>query len=479
MTRTAPPTPPLEPPRRLGWWTPRAVRFEQAVYGSFAFRDQGYALLARSPGCRDEWVAEFLSACRGLGEPPAGFPEAEGLSAFRLPAGVWVVVGTSPQGLDDRGRPGALAFHGIFLSPKAYRLLGADPFAVADQLRSDWSASDVSLPSGVVPIPSPEPSVAESATDPRVPWIVEALEDGRRVALEADGPIEGLAREVWRRLPVRVRSRKTLATWACRNPQRFDLLAVPRLSGVLWDDSYVNPTEPGAKRRTNPMARALGLGAVGLLGAMVVRLAFWEGGSVDPTTESVPAPPEIRRATGGEEVSVVPSRAAHPPASGDPDPEERRRVAESLVDLADRSGVVVEPGEASDPSALMERLALGLRYRGPLLDDSEREELAEEGQPDAMLALEWDRLVRRFGGDRPLPKDFRDGPLRWQLAVLAWSWREGGPVVNDLPVRSASELSQELAESLAVAVPLRRTVLIDRHAALASYLEFLGRLPRR
>ena len=31
------------------------VRFEQAVYGSFPFRDQGYALLAQSPGCRDGW----------------------------------------------------------------------------------------------------------------------------------------------------------------------------------------------------------------------------------------------------------------------------------------------------------------------------------------------------------------------------------------------------------------------------------------
>ena len=30
------------------------VRFEQAVYGSFAFWDRGYALLAHSPGCRPE-----------------------------------------------------------------------------------------------------------------------------------------------------------------------------------------------------------------------------------------------------------------------------------------------------------------------------------------------------------------------------------------------------------------------------------------
>ena len=37
------------------------VRFEQAVYGSFPFWDRGYALLAHSPGCRPEWLAEFAA----------------------------------------------------------------------------------------------------------------------------------------------------------------------------------------------------------------------------------------------------------------------------------------------------------------------------------------------------------------------------------------------------------------------------------
>ena len=48
------------------------VRFEQAVYGSFAFWDRGYALLAHSPGCRPEWLADFLAACQRFGEPPGG-----------------------------------------------------------------------------------------------------------------------------------------------------------------------------------------------------------------------------------------------------------------------------------------------------------------------------------------------------------------------------------------------------------------------
>ena len=48
---------------------PSRVSFEQAVYGSFPFWDQGYALLASSPGCRPEWLEEFQAACRRYGEP--------------------------------------------------------------------------------------------------------------------------------------------------------------------------------------------------------------------------------------------------------------------------------------------------------------------------------------------------------------------------------------------------------------------------
>jgi len=71
--------------RRAAAVASRPVRFEQAVYGSFAFWDQGYAVLARSPGCRDEWVADFRTACQKLGERPAGVAEAVGLFALRIP----------------------------------------------------------------------------------------------------------------------------------------------------------------------------------------------------------------------------------------------------------------------------------------------------------------------------------------------------------------------------------------------------------
>ena len=122
------------------------VRFEQAVYGSFAFWDRGYALLAQSPGCRPEWLAEFLTACQRHGEPRGGAAEAPGLFALRLESGPWIVVGVSPQGQDDRGRPGALAFHALFVSPRDYRKAGHVPFGLRGALRGDWTAETRTLP---------------------------------------------------------------------------------------------------------------------------------------------------------------------------------------------------------------------------------------------------------------------------------------------------------------------------------------------
>ena len=74
------------------WWIGApsvTIRYEQAVYGSFPFWDKGYAVLAQSPGCRPEWLAELREACQRFGERPGGVAEAEvrGLFALRLASG--------------------------------------------------------------------------------------------------------------------------------------------------------------------------------------------------------------------------------------------------------------------------------------------------------------------------------------------------------------------------------------------------------
>src|SRR4051812_18890746 len=116
------------------------VRFEQAVYGSFPFWDRGYAVLAQSPGCRPEWLDGFRAACQRFGERPGGAAEFAGaMFSLRFSEyGPWMVVGVSTPGADDRGRPDAMAFHGLFVEYREYHKVGFNPFALAPALRSDW-----------------------------------------------------------------------------------------------------------------------------------------------------------------------------------------------------------------------------------------------------------------------------------------------------------------------------------------------------
>lgn len=219
------------------------VAYEQAVYGSFPFWNRGYAALARSSGCRPEWLAALKAACQRYGERPAGVADAEALFTRRIDRGPWMIVGVSPQGDDDAGRPGALAFHALFVGPWTYARAGADPFAFAGLFRSDWGPGDLdaTFPPGRAIVQrasyraSSDPTPFAAAEQRHA--IVEALSRGRRVVVQSAGPIDAVAREVWRALPLRVRLRASVATWAFDNANRFDLVALPKLAGVALEPS--------------------------------------------------------------------------------------------------------------------------------------------------------------------------------------------------------------------------------------------------
>jgi hypothetical protein len=218
----------------------RTIRYEQAVYGSFPFWHRGYAVLAGSAGCRAEWLDALKLAGQRFGERPTGVAEKACLFALPLRRGPWMIVGVFPQGNDDQGRPGALAFHGLFVSPWAYRRSGASPFVFVPAFRRDWNTTDQDrlLPAGHLVLPVQEPATGE-ADDRGVETIVAAMRRGQRVVLACAEPIEDLASAVWRKLPGRTRRKASVATWAFSTANRFDLVAVPRLAGIKPDPSVL------------------------------------------------------------------------------------------------------------------------------------------------------------------------------------------------------------------------------------------------
>jgi hypothetical protein len=219
------------------------ITYEQAVYGSFPTLQKGYRVLARSTSCTDTWLDALQRTAQRFGERPAGVAEYSCLFALPLPRGPWMVVGVFPTGSDDCGRPGALGFHGLFVSRWMYFKAGSSPFALAGALRRQWDESDVdaTLPAGAVGVPtwSDASSSRSPPVDVRIGRIVAAMKQKRRVVVSSAQPIDELAREVWRELPVTIRRRASVATWAFSNDNCFDLVALPRLSAVVSDGCEV------------------------------------------------------------------------------------------------------------------------------------------------------------------------------------------------------------------------------------------------
>ena len=438
-----------------------SIRFEQAVYGSFPFWDKGYAILAKSPGCRREWLADFQTVCRRYGERPRDAAEAGGLLALKLPSGPWAVVRPSPQGRDDRGRPGALAFHAIFLSGSDYRRIGAFPFDLVPFLRSDWSAETVDLPAGALDVDHPALAEPTPPTDSHVAAIVAALREKRRVALEADGPIDDLARRVWLALPVRRRSRLSLATWTFAIGDRYDFAGLPKLAGISLDRSYVDPTSlktvtPRLKSRTRTLPTAGSIVWLGFGAVILAALGF-------PWNHRDRSRPDSRDANAAD------------PTDRPLSPLARRRIGAGLYAFAERFGSLDSASTPADtqPDALMERLRERLTYRGTLLTPDDLARLRSSADPDRDRCLLWHDQVARCVPDRPLPADFFALSLDRQLRTFAWSFH------LDPADRPADQIPRFLSESLSIPVSIRSTPLADRYPALDDYRRFLRRLPIR
>jgi hypothetical protein len=373
------------------------------------------------------------------------------------------------RGVDDRGRPGATVFHGLFVTPRDYRAAGASPFQFEKYLESDWM-EDSTIGTAVWTAPE---NVIEREPSDHARRIASALTKGRRVVIESPAPIDGLAREVWSVLSRPIQSRTSIATWAFANGNQFDLLAVPRLAGVVLDHGYqVDPPEPlsgGSNASVSSSTRSRWLGV--LLATVVLLVGSGIGFVMHGLAKHFDVPRVVRRSSHTYAARLV-EPGPPDPADYQDDPAERSGAIEAIIALTDRFDIPSE--KAIDIGELLQRFARDVRYMGPLLTEAERSALADNAEREARTALERHAHVSHFLTDRPLPAGFRSGPLRWQIATIAWSFR-----VPDDMRWSASEVAHALFDTLAVGRALDPIELEKRYPALLAYRAFLVRLPRR
>ena len=455
---------------------------DQLVYGSFSFRDGGYDLLTRSTGCTPGLTAEVIAVCRRFGQPPSAETARAGLFAVWLPVGKrWAVVGVVPQGTDDRGRPGALAFHALLVSARDYRRAGANPFAFAPSLRADWSSQTPATLDPALCRIEPVDARSTPPPDPKAERIVAALTRRRRIALETAGPIDDLARAVWAGLPGRVRRRASLATWAFAGENRFDLVAFPRLAGVTLDRSYVSPSthdplsppaSPGSPGPTTPRPAyreirdpgSLLVAWVGLVIVGLITLAW----SYSRNWFQPPAPRQAARVAQRRPVDPA---LAPGPAPAQFTPAENVRASVGLEALAARLRGFGVDSSTANPTRLLTQIHENLTYPGRTMTDPELAIIRQDPSPDKARALEWHDQIGRLLPDPSWPDDFATLPYPRQLAALGRSFHLG-------PATRPEEVPNALITFLSRPGLIQPTPLAARFPALSDYARFLAKLPR-
>ena len=221
---------------------------EQALYG---VQDAGgYRLLARSPGFRDDWMAEAERLCIGFGERPAGV--ACPGCVFALPFGSRhvAVVQAADRGMDDFGRPYALGFYLLILPRSLYRGLGGDPFYIAEPFPPPWQARG-ELPSLTWSAgPPPVRTVAMLQKMLNVPYSAtllggaQILLDGGRLVFERTVPDAAILRSLWALLPTSERAKLWPASFTFSNVHQFDVVVTPRATDAEYQH-YITEEKAG------------------------------------------------------------------------------------------------------------------------------------------------------------------------------------------------------------------------------------------
>ncbi|MGH7221731.1 MAG: hypothetical protein ACRELF_00720, partial [Gemmataceae bacterium] len=210
----------------------------------------GYRFLARSPGFRDDWLAEAERLCTGFGERPTGV--ACPGCVFARPFGRHhvAIVQAADQGQDDTGRPGALAFYLLILPRAFYRELGGDPFYLAEQFPPPWQTRGelpcITWTAGAPPARSAAMlqktlNVPHSAT---LLGGAQILLDGGRLVFERSSPDAAILRGLWALLPTRERGELWPASFTFSNDPQFNVVVVPRAAGSEYEH-YITEEKAG------------------------------------------------------------------------------------------------------------------------------------------------------------------------------------------------------------------------------------------
>lgn len=460
------------------------VTCEQAVYGSFPFRDQGYEILTASPGCRQEWLTTFGRYCRDLGQPPSVVsPKVDRLLfARKIPSGPWVVALGSAQGCDDRGRPGAWAFHGLFLSGRDFRKLDYSPFALKPFLLDKFDPG-MRLTSETLDPVLPREQAPVFANASMIRWVGR----GKRLRRVSDIDTFASTDAFWKSLSARTRRKRSMSTWAFRADNPFHWACVGSLPltnapdvahRTLW---HFEPGEetipPGCK--TPVLQRVMAISGASVAAAALLFFLIRAIVRHDP--------PALVRDSGSfaapanDEQPPVPSelRLADAPVGL------RAFVSEKLTDWAERLDSFDAEG-ASGTSAHGERIVQAIRYVGPLLpsDFASR----ADGVRPAGIALEYAAVVRRHSSFRPWVNGDRADSIvndpRVVLATMAWCIRDADLAQGAYEIENVPEAKRWLERFRNLVIPdsipadLPATGLENRFPELAEYRLHLSRLIR-
>jgi hypothetical protein len=226
------------------------MHIEQAIYGGHDVG--GYRFLARSPGFLDDWLPQAQRLCTAFGDRPAGVTCPLAVFAQPFASRQVAVVQVADQGLDDAGRPGALAFRLLVLPATLYANLGGDPFLIAASFPPAWEAR------GELPAltwtdgPPPKRTIDElrralDVAPERTALLLggaQVLVDGGRLVFERPAPDPQLLADLWLLLPTATRATLWPATFAFDNTNQFHVLAVPQALGPELD-GYIPEAQAG------------------------------------------------------------------------------------------------------------------------------------------------------------------------------------------------------------------------------------------